>query len=114
MSNYIEVSASGVIWKRCRWVDIENPLNGPRTIRFQEEDVVQMPDKTLTSLSGSCAATFSLSGEVPLLDPLTNLPTGEVISHAEIYRILHSVYIQTATARDDSAQSAADQQLLQL
>lgn len=114
--NYRESNITGSTWVRCRAVTITNPHEsqlvapGPLstgvqpTAYFQEEQVVTLPNNQVILRDlGSCQKAFSPSAVIPLLDPTTGLPTGTTVTHGELYAILYSLYIQTATERDAAA-----------
>lgn len=103
MSNYNEVTAEGVAWTRCNLVVIENGLNAGKRLSFHEQRVVTLAGKSYVEQTSALLVTFDSAATIPLVDPATNLPTGETITHAEAYRILHSAYIQAAMARDAEA-----------
>lgn len=99
--NYKETNLSGTSWTRCRCVTIVNPLTGGApTAYFQEEKVISIDGAQTTVDAGSCGKAFNAGDAIPLLDPTTSNPTGSTVTHAELYAILYSLYMQTATARD--------------
>ena len=100
MSNYNEVTAEGVAWTRCNLVEIENGLAAEKRISFHEQRVVALAGKNFTEPTSALLVPFDPAETIPLVDPSTNLPTGETTTHAEAYRILHSAYLQAAMARD--------------
>lgn len=100
IANYLETSAAGTTWRRCCNVFIDNAYGSTPVIRFGEEKIFNIDGEIVIKPSMPCATVFSATGSVPLVDPETNLPTGETITHAEIYRILHSAYLQAAITRD--------------
>lgn len=110
--NYKETALSGTSWMRCRTVTITNPLpghgpkhfvtgvaEGPCAV-FREEKVISIGGEQTTVEAGSCKCAFSPGASIALLDPSTGDPTGATVTHAELYAVLYSLYIQTATARD--------------
>jgi hypothetical protein len=101
MADYKEQSISGNKWQRCRAVTINNPYQGGPRAFFQEEEVVSFAGSTVNRDVGSCDAVFDpVAGTIAMVDPTTNLPTGTTVTHAELYAILYSLYLQTATLRD--------------
>lgn len=101
MADYKESTATGKVWQRCYRVIIENARVGTPNIAFAEEEVVDIGGKTVSSHAGYCNAIFdAAAGTIAMVDPTTNLPTGTTVSHAELYAILYSLYLQTATQRD--------------
>lgn len=101
VANYNPSTASGVTWVRCNAVHIVNEYGKTPIIRFNEEKILTIGDEVVTKLSPSSAVVFDAeNGVVPLVNPETNLPTGETVTHMQIYQILHSAYLQAAMARD--------------
>lgn len=111
--NYRESNITGSTWVRCRAVTITNPHEsqlvppGPLTpgvsptAYFQEEQVVTLPNnEAILRDIGACQKAFNPGATIPLLDPATGQPTGTTVTHGELYAILYSLYIQTATERD--------------
>lgn len=100
--NYREQTETGTSWRRCHEVHIYNPLNGGKRMRMDEQDVVTFNGKTADMNAGYIAKDFDPTAAIQLLNPDTGLPTGEVMTHAELYRALFSLYMQCATERDEA------------
>jgi len=112
MANYKETNLSGVSWLRCRAVTINNPLPGMGEFDhltqqhlgpvsyFQEEKVISIDGVQSVMDVGACRKVFNPTDTIPLLDPETGLPTGTTVTQGELYVILYSLYMQTATERD--------------
>ena len=104
--NYKETNLTGTAWTRCRAVTINNPLQsslvdaGSPVAYFQEEQVISMEGANLMRDSGACSARFTPNGVIHLRDPETGEATGETVTHAALYAILFSLYMQTALERD--------------
>ena len=100
--NYKETNITGTSWVRCNNVTITNPLNGEvPTAFFQEEKVVCIDDANTIVPEGFCCKVFDpSSGVIPLLNPVTGASLGPNVTHAELYTILYSLYVQTAMERD--------------
>jgi hypothetical protein len=97
---------------RCRCVTITNPLlnvagqaAGP-VAYFQEEKVISMDNTQTTVDSGACQKAFDIASVIPILNPTTGEPTGTSVTHAELYTILYSLYMQTAKERDAEVAAA--------
>lgn len=104
MSKYKQQTGSGQSWQRCYSIQIENPLEGSPVIIFQEEMVVVVGDTTIKKPITMCTKLFDPNETFPVLNPQTGEPTGQTMNHAEVYKILHSLYIQTALQRDGQAE----------
>ena len=110
--NYKETTLSGISWTRCRAVTIVNPLAGTGEIDrktniqdgpvayFQEETVLSVDGKEIRADAGSCSQKFDPTAMIQLRDPVSGELTGATMTHAELYTILYSLYLQTATERD--------------
>ena len=110
--NYKQTTISGTSWTRCRTVTITNPLPGHGPVQgitgveqgptafFQEEKVVSIDGVQSTSDTGSCRKAFDPVATIPMLNPETGEATGATVTHAELYAILFSLYMQTAVERD--------------
>jgi len=59
-----------------------------------------MPDREVVLNVDSCSATFDPQGVIDVRNPETGELTGATVTQAELYAIVYSLYIQTATARD--------------
>ena len=111
--NYKQSDITGETWTRCRTVTITNPLpdtgeldvmtgirQGPRAY-FSEEQVLSIESGNLTSSAGACFKDFDPVATIPLIDLTSGSPTGATVTHEQLYQILYSLYIQTATERDN-------------
>ena len=113
MANYKETDLAGVSWVRCRAVTIINPIEGTidpsipnapsvPTAYFQEEKVISIDGVRTLIDSGSCFKKFNSTEVINLRNPDTGELTGGTSSHAELYSILYSLYLQTAIERDEA------------
>lgn len=114
MANYKEQTLAGTSWVRCNIMSVSNPLpnTGPKIpgtneyigpiARFLEEKVINIDGipTVISPESTTCEKRFSPTATITLLNPETNLPTGQTMTHGELYGILYSLYIQTALERD--------------
>jgi len=103
MSNYKQTSVVGESWVRAYSIIINNLINQPKTIHFQEEKAIVTDDgDVLTKRVGEVSEKFNdenANTEFDLLNP----ETGEVIrttTYSEVYAILHSLYMHLAVERD--------------
>jgi hypothetical protein len=100
MLNYKESVVNGTVWQRCHTVTARNPFGGQPKVEFAEEKIIMLDGEPINQWAQGCAVNFAPDGTFPLLDPLTNLPTGQSMTHAQVFQVLYSLYMQTATARD--------------
>lgn len=108
--NYKETTLSGTSWMRCRCVTITNPLAGSEfdhnnnplgpVAYFQEQKVISMDGTQSMIDAGSCLKAFDPVAAIPMRDPTTGDLTGSTVTHADLYAILFSLYMQTALERD--------------
>lgn len=112
--NYKETNLVGISWTRCKSITITNPLANDPTPRpavqqppkpialFNEETVTQLSNNSISKQDlGYCSTEFNPTSTIPLIDLDTGLPTGEIITHAKLYTILYSLYMQAALDRDN-------------
>lgn len=100
MPDYKESSITGRQWQRCHTVIVRNPLGQTPTMEFEEETVVEFGAEQRKQWSKGCSMDFVAEQTIPLRDPTTNALTGTTVTHAELYQILYSLYMQAAEARD--------------
>lgn len=106
-TNYKETQITGVGWKRSFRVEIDNPYGGIPRVVFHEENCYSIDGTFIKQNAGSVAVEFDASAQIPLINPWTGEPLTNVDnvqqygSHIEAYIILHSLYIQSALARDN-------------
>lgn len=97
---YKENTVSGSSWFRCCNVMVRNDLGVTPKIIFEEQMAIVIGEKTILDQVGGLEVIYDPSQVIKVVDPSTNLPTGEEVTHADIYRLLHSAYIQAAMSRD--------------
>lgn len=108
MPDYRQATGTANLWRRAYQVTINNPRNNPPNILFMEEDVVTVEGAEFRQPNaGMVSGSFDPSGVIELRDPATGELTGQTATQAELYAILHSLYIQLALARDAAAASPA-------
>lgn len=94
-------------WQRSNVITINNPLpgRGNPTIAFQEQEVVAVDGEVIAVLPKGgpmgLIREFDPEGSFPLLNPETGESLGVSMSHVELRVALYSLYIQSATARDE-------------
>lgn len=103
MSNYKQTTVVGESWVRAYSVNIINPVEGNKTIHFQEEKAIMMDDgDVLTKRLGELSEQLTeenIGTEFELLNPFT----GEVIgtsTYGQAYSLIHSLYMHAAKKRD--------------
>jgi hypothetical protein len=107
--DYRQTSGSATSWRRARAVMISNPRNATPSISFGEEDVVSVNGAETRSDVMGAAARGSLdpTAVIPLVNPDTGELTGETVTQAHLYQVMHSLYLQLAKQRDVASASPA-------
>ena len=106
MANYKETTVAGSSYTRCNQLLISNRLGIAPKIRFDEQVVVSLESGgSIVTGSGNIEIDFDANKQIPLLDTTTGEATGQTVSYAMAYTILHSAYIAAALERD-AAQAA--------
>lgn len=103
MQNYKETEVSGTSYVRAREVVVSNVLDGYKGIMYVEEEVSILGSKIMRENVGAIHQEFTAdnaSTEFPLLNPITNEPTGETATFQDVYVLLFSLYYHLATQRD--------------
>jgi hypothetical protein len=101
MSDYKTTTLTGNSWQRCYQISIENSLDVPPTIRFDEERIFRTEfDGDLHKPLGTFSLTPEMADDIDILNPINGAPIGKTITYGEIYALIYSVYISAAKARD--------------
>lgn len=112
MADYQESQVNGTKWRRCFQLAVRNTLStdpeNPSipSIQFYEEDVMLADGKATRLLEASCSVSYDPSAVVNVYDQSTLQPTGETFTHADLYKMLFSAYLETALARDQEVDPA--------
>jgi hypothetical protein len=102
MADYKETDVSGVAWQRAYQILILNPLGQVPTVRYDEEQVINLDDGQIKQFVGNLGYTVDPLGIIELRDPETLELTGETIPVATVHVALLSDYINRAQARDSA------------
>jgi len=100
MAQYQEQTGQGQVWQRCYSIAVDNPLGGQATITFNEEKVMSIADQVVRTPHAMCRKKFNAQMTFPIRNPQTGEPTGDTMTHLELYNILYSLYMHTAQQRD--------------
>ena len=108
MPEYPETVAQATSSRRMFAVHMNVPRNNPagRQIIFEEERVVVIGANVIASLAGSVSANLVPADTFALLNPNTGAATGQTATHADLYRLLYSLYMDLAAKRDAAAPSS--------
>lgn len=104
MTTYIKQTADGQPWQHCYTLTMDSPLEGTPVFTFHEETVIKFGETILKQPITACRAVIEPGKRIPILDPITGQSSGQTATHEEIYKYVYSLYIQTATDRDNTSQ----------
>lgn len=105
MAKYKEGSVAGETWKRAFQVSINNEYGALPTIRYDEEDMIQMgAGKYINNRQGSNVSyTFNFSDAgttFRLKNPLTDEFIDAYATYQDVFVLMHSLYFHLAEQRD--------------
>ena len=115
--NYKQDNVVGTTWTRCRAIVISNPLPGKGdkdivtgvtkgpSCSFNEEIVLSINNEVQTINSGAFSVDFNPDNIITLIDTNTGSNTGETITHAKLYQIFYSLYMENALKRDNTQET---------
>ncbi len=95
--NYKEVNISGYQWLRCSRVTIENQYKTPPVINLHEDVLTDIGEDHHIKPNRIYSVMFEPSKTFPVLNADTGEPTGAVMTHAEMYQLLWSLYVETSS-----------------
>jgi hypothetical protein len=98
--NYNETPIEGVSRKRARQIIIDNFLDNPPFITYQEETVIVVNGAQRQETSGTVGGAVNPEGVIALRDLDTGELTGDTVPVAVIYAALYSDYLNRAFERD--------------
>ena len=108
MANYKETEVAGSEYTRCCEIHIFNPRDRAPNVSFVEQRITTLGDRTLETYAGQIDMPFDPAKEIDVIDPETNEPTGEVVTLADVYQLIYSVYLKEALLRDQHQQAAME------
>jgi hypothetical protein len=100
MPDYRETTATGKAYRRCYKLEVNNPLGAVPSIRFLEEEVLEVGETCVTRPNTEMFVKMDSMTSIQALDPSTGLTTGQVLTHNDLYAILYSAYMHAARKRD--------------
>jgi hypothetical protein len=104
--NYDETPIEGVSRKRAKQIIIDNFLDQPPYITYQEETVAVINSEQHQETAGTVGGPVDPEGVISLRDLDTGELTGETVPVGLIYAALYSDYLNRAFERDNSSQPA--------
>lgn len=107
MAKYNETNVVGESWRRANKVVCTNEYEQPPTIFYQEEELFNFSDgKIVKSLYTTLSPVMEVftpenaDTEFELIDPSTELPTGDTATYRDLHVLIHSLYFHLAKKRD--------------
>jgi hypothetical protein len=100
---------TGKKWRRSCHGEFDNAFGKVPWIRFDWEDRISLADgTTVGTTAGSTLRQFSdQSAVLSLCNPETGAPTGQTITHGELYAILWSLAMESAALQDEEDRLSA-------
>jgi hypothetical protein len=99
--NYKEVAISGTEHFRSYEVKIDNKIGVTPSMYFSEEKVTTLSDgQILQKHADYLKVVYDPLAVITLIDPATDIPTGQTMTHEQFYAAIYSIYKPTAIARD--------------
>jgi hypothetical protein len=99
--DYRQGEVAGTKWHRFSQVSIRNPYQGFPEVTCQEQEVMVFGAQTVVREVGGLDFKFDPAAEFPLLDPVTNEPTGETVTGAQVHALVYSYVLAEAKKRDE-------------
>jgi hypothetical protein len=107
MPKYNETSVTGESWIRSNKIICTNDYGQPPRIYYQEEELFNFSDgkivKSLYTTFNPVTETFisdNANTTFELINPETELPTGNTATYQDLYVLIHSLYFHLAEKRD--------------
>jgi hypothetical protein len=103
--DYRKISVTGERWRRCCHGEFDNASGATPWIRFDFEDRVALADgESIGTPAASVVRRFDTPDSIlDLRNPETGLPTGQTLTHAELYAVLWSLAMESAEMADAAA-----------
>lgn len=90
----------GDSYTRCKSILIENPYGIDPSIHFIEQEATLTESGADTSDTGRIVVGYHPEKVIYLIDPTTGSPTGETMTHGQVYQAIFSAYLAEAANRD--------------
>lgn len=108
MANYKETQIAGTQWQRCNTIYINNPYNGQATVSLNEETIADVGGKTYIQPAAGIHFNFDPSEIIPIIDAVSGVPTGTVVTGLDVYMSIYSLYLKHVSERDAAYQALLD------
>jgi len=100
MADYKQTSIAGQQWNRFSRVVIDNPRNAAPSVICVEQEVIALEAGEVVRDVGNLHFPFDPSAEFPILNPVTNEPTGATATGAQVYALVYGYVMSEAAKRD--------------
>ena len=99
--NYKELNITGTSYRRSKFIKIDNPVNSTPSIYFVEEQVTTLnTGEILTKEVDQLLTRYDPLAVITIINPSTGTPTGNTMTHDQVYQVIYSIYMEAATKRD--------------
>lgn len=97
MSEFKEWTGNAKKWSRFDQVIINNPSGSAPYVTCREQEVLDLGGgERIVRNVGQLNFAFDPTYTFPLLDPTTNLPTGQTASMGDVYALVYSAVLAQA------------------
>jgi hypothetical protein len=91
MPTYEQTPVSGVEYPRAYAIEINNRYGVTPSVTFHLEALTLLGDRTLSRGLPSVTCEFDPEAIIPILGTDDGTPTGDSVTHADLYQILFSL-----------------------
>lgn len=100
MADYKQSNIVGQKWNRFSRIVIDNPRSAAPSVMCVEQEVISLGDDEVVRDIGNLSFPFNPAEEFDILDPSTNMSTGQTASGAMVYALVYSFVMGQALKRD--------------
>ncbi|WP_426106362.1 hypothetical protein [Massilia sp. TSP1-1-2] len=109
MPDYKQTIIAGEQWNRFSRIVIDNPRNIAPTVLCVEQEVIALENGEVVRDIGNLNFPFDPATQFDIIDPATNVPTGQKAYGGQVYALVYSYVMAEAAKRDlANAQAEAD------
>lgn len=109
MPNLLQKNLNGQQHVRFRRVVANNPFGGEKSATFEPEVVFERAGKPAQTRDLTpFTVVFSAEGSFPVINPTNDQPTGQTMTHAQLYAVLYSLARFEAEKSERLAKLQAD------
>ena len=100
MADYKQTTVAGEQWNRFSRIVIDNPRNAAPSVMCVEEKVIALEHGEILLDSGNLSFPFNPDEVFTIINPITNEPTDQMASGAQVYALVYSYVMNEAAKRD--------------